>query len=218
MERENIIAKIKKLREHSVENGCSKAEAIQFALKAQKLIAENDVEEWELADEVKKVIETPTKSTSRTWAQGLATVIADNFRCRAYQRQETKHKWSFVFVGWKADSEAAEIVFSSLFEMGHRLGKEYEDFAYTDPNAYNNFVIGFIRGVKSELEKQCKELLLITPMEVNEYYSAKNLVRSRRSTPRASNQDSITRGIQQGRNAVRSRRMQAPGASNFLPA
>lgn len=34
MEREKIIEKIKKLREHSVENGCNEAEAIQFALKA----------------------------------------------------------------------------------------------------------------------------------------------------------------------------------------
>lgn len=33
MEREKIIEKIKKLREHSVENGCNEAEAIQFALR-----------------------------------------------------------------------------------------------------------------------------------------------------------------------------------------
>lgn len=65
MEREKIIEKIKKLREHSVENGCNEAEAIQFALKAQKLIADNDVEEWELADEVKRVTETTTGWTAR---------------------------------------------------------------------------------------------------------------------------------------------------------
>lgn len=79
MERERIIEKIKKLREHSVENGCNEAEAIQFALKAQKLIADNDVEEWELADEVRRVAETTTGSTSKAWAPSLALAIADNF-------------------------------------------------------------------------------------------------------------------------------------------
>lgn len=77
MEREKIIEKIKKLREHSVENGCNEAEAIQFALKAQKLIADNDVEEWELADEVKRVTETEGCKASRPWAQSLLAVVAE---------------------------------------------------------------------------------------------------------------------------------------------
>ena len=104
MEREKIIEKIKKLREHSVENGCNEAEAIQFALKAQRLIADNDVEEWELADEVKQVTETTTARTAKAWAPSLASVIADNFRCRVYQRRVTDRKYEYVFVGWKADS------------------------------------------------------------------------------------------------------------------
>ena len=42
--REQIIERIKKLLSHSVENGATEAEAVAFALKAQKLIADNDVE------------------------------------------------------------------------------------------------------------------------------------------------------------------------------
>ena len=67
--REQIIERIKKLLSHSVENGATEAEAVAFALKAQKLIAENDVEDWELGEECKQeVIEATTeKSYSRAW-------------------------------------------------------------------------------------------------------------------------------------------------------
>ena len=43
--RSEIVKKIKKLLAHSVENGATEAEAVAFALKAQRLIAENDIEE-----------------------------------------------------------------------------------------------------------------------------------------------------------------------------
>ena len=175
MERERIIEKIKKLREHSVENGCNEAEAIQFALKAQKLIADNDVEEWELADEVRRVAETTTGSTSKAWAPSLALAIADNFRGKVYQRQVTTRKYEFHFVGYKADSEAAEIVYTNLLEACHRLAGEYQDFAYTDPGAYSNFVIGFIAGVRAELEKQCFELMIVCPKEVEDHFDGLGL-------------------------------------------
>lgn len=212
MERERIIEKIKKLREHSVENGCNEAEAIQFALKAQRLIADNDVEEWELADEVKQVTETATARTAKSWAPNLASVIADNFRCRVYQRRITDRKYEYVFVGWKADSEAAEIVYQNLLEVGDRLAHEYEDFAYTDPNAYSNFIVGFVDGVKGELEKQSFELMIVCPSEVSDYFESLDLGKSTRRGPRATNRDSISRGQTAGRDAVRSRRMDAPRA------
>ncbi len=219
MEREKIIEKIKKLREHSVENGCNEAEAIQFALKAQKLIADNDVEEWELADEVKRVTETEGCKASRPWAQSLLAVVAENFRCRAYMQKATmrSRSWKPVFVGYKADSEAAALVFEHLLKTGDRLGHEYEDFAYTDSNAYTNFTMGFVLGVKSELEKQSFELMIVCPKEVDDYMEGLNLKTSKSRGPRTTNTDSISRGMQQGRDAVRSRRVEAP-RGNLLPA
>ena len=220
MERNKIIDKIKKLQAHSVENGASEAEAIQFALKAQKLIAENDVEEWELADEVKRVTETEGLcKASRPWAQSLLATVAENFRCRAYMRKATmgSKSWRPVFVGYKADSEAAALVFEHLLKTGDRLGHEYEDFAYTDSNAYTNFTMGFVLGVKSELEKQSFELMIVCPKEVDDYMEGLNLRTSRSRGPRTTNNDSISRGMQQGRDAVRSRRVEAP-RGNLLPA
>ena len=48
MDRERMIEKIGKLLEHSTANGATEAEAVAFALKAQRLMAENGIEEWEL--------------------------------------------------------------------------------------------------------------------------------------------------------------------------
>lgn len=54
--RSEIVEKIKKLLAHSVENGATEAEAVAFALKAQRLIAENDIEQWELGDEQRREV------------------------------------------------------------------------------------------------------------------------------------------------------------------
>ena len=120
-------------------------------------------------------------------------------------------------VGYKPESEAAEIVYATLLETCHRLANEYQDFAYTDPDAYSNFVIGFIAGVRAELEKQCFELMIVCPKEVEDYFEGLGLGRSHRRGLKASNNDSISRGMQQGRDAVRSRRVEAP-RGNLLPA
>lgn len=131
--REQIIEKIKKLLEHSVENGATEAEAVAFALKAQKLIADNDIEEWELGEKAEReVVEVMTENYyTREWRGLLARAIADNFRCSVYQRSHQikcsdKRRKSFcVFVGYPNDAKAASIVFDHLYKVGDALGKEY---------------------------------------------------------------------------------------------
>lgn len=110
--REQIIERIKKLLSHSVENGATEAEAVAFALKAQKLIADNDVEDWELGEDCKQeVVEVMTeKSYSRAWRSFLACAIADNFRCKAIQSgryvgNSSRRKTFITFVGYECDAK-----------------------------------------------------------------------------------------------------------------
>ena len=71
--RSEILEKIKKLLAHSVENGATEAEAVAFALKAQRLIAENDIEQWELGDEQRReVIEEESNVNLPTFVVALA--------------------------------------------------------------------------------------------------------------------------------------------------
>lgn len=213
-DREAIIERIRKLQSHSVENGATEAEAIAFALKAQKLIADNNIEDWELGEDCKQeVIEVTTeKSYSRAWRSFLAVAIADNFRCKSVQSMRytggSKRKPFITFIGYECDAKAASMVFEHLYAVGNRLGKAHENRCYTDPDAYENFVRGFVQGVRDELEKQCQALMLVCPQEVNDYMDGMSLKRAR--SPRAiyGNAHSQAAGREAGRDAVRSRRVE----------
>lgn len=213
--REQIIERIKKLLSHSVENGATEAEAVAFALKAQKLIAENDVEDWELGEECKQeVIEATTeKSYSRAWRCFLAATVAENFRCKAIQRQRftetgSRRKTFITFIGYECDAKAALMVFEHLYAVGNKLGKEHESRYYTDKDAYENFVRGFTQGVEDELAKQCQALMLVCPKDVDDYYNNMNLKQPRRQRAIFGSEHSREAGRAAGRDAVRSRRVE----------
>lgn len=213
-ERENIIEKIKKLLAHSVENGATEAEAIAFALKAQKLIAEYDIEEWELADDNKQeVIEHETERFyARKWSDYLAAIVASNFRCKSFNRRRVvkgsrRRKCYVVFVGYEFDAKAAAIVFDHLYEVGDRLGREWRK-RIGHSMAYDNFVFGFCDGVKTELEKQCQALMLVCPQEVAAYIDALDLGPARRHRSVMKIEGVYDEGKAAGREAVRSRRME----------
>lgn len=212
--REQIIERIKKLLSHSVENGATEAEAVAFALKAQKLIADNDVEDWELGEDCKQeVVEVMTdKSYSRTWRSFLARAIADNFRCKAiqlgrYVGNSSRRKTFITFVGYECDAKAASIVFDHLYTIGNKLGKAHENRCYTEPDAYENFVRGFTQGVRDELEKQCQALMLVCPQDVEDYYNDMDLKAARRPRLIWGSEHSQEAGRKAGREAVRSRRV-----------
>ena len=213
-DREDIIGKIKKLLAHSVENGATEAEAIAFALKAQKLIAEHDVEAWELDDGGKQeVIECMTeKHYARKWREFLAVTVADNFRCKAFfeSRRENgsqRRKTHVVFVGYECDTKAAAIVFDHLYEVGDRLGRECRK-RIGHPMAYDNFVFGFDDGVRTELEKQCQALMLVCPQKVTEYMDGLELKNAIPYRKVYRFDGAYEEGAVAGREAVRSRRME----------
>lgn len=178
--RSEIVEKIKKLLAHSVENGATEAEAVAFALKAQRLIAENDIEQWELGDEQRREVieEESNVNLPRTWSRWLASVVSENFRCKLYInpiQQEKSVKNHAVFVGYAQDAQAARIVFERLRRVAERAGnasrKKYRGASW----AYNSITLGFVEGVKGELEKQCQALMLKVPSDVSEYYEGLGL-------------------------------------------
>lgn len=213
MEREKIIEKIRKLREHSVENGATEAEAIAFALKAQRLIADNDIEEWEIDGEQvgREVIELESQTTMRrAWRKILLGVVAENFRCKALlniRLRGSRREQVPTFVGYRADAEAAMLVYDHLLKVGDHLARKHEDDYYTDPDAYENFVRGFTDGVRIELEKQSQALMLVCPKDVDDYMDGLHLKRARGPRRIGYSEASREAGRQAGRDAVRSRRI-----------
>lgn len=221
--RSEIVEKIKKLLAHSVEKGATEAEAVAFALKAQRLIADNDIEQWELGDEQRREVieEESNVNLPRSWSRWLATVVAENFRCKIFLRpvkQEDYVKNYAVFVGYVQDAQAARIVFERLRRVAERAGNASRKKHSGASWAYNSITFGFVEGVKGELEKQCQALMLKVPSDVSDYFEDLSLTRTRKSPGCRVSNSLLEEGRETGRDAVRSGRLGQEDASFMLSA
>lgn len=225
-ERSKIVERIKKLLALSEDRGATEAEAVAAVMMAQRLMADNDVEDWELHEVDEQPISTAnSEPVRRRWRWELADAIASNFRCRYYQsrKREEASGWEFVtrmvFYGYESDAKAASLAFDYLYKVGDKLGcrracKAYREHGYSD-GAYNGFVLGFVEGVRAELEKQSQALLIVVPPKVSESYEGFSV-----GFGKANTHVNIARtefaysayeeGLAEGRNAVQGRRMDAP--------
>lgn len=219
---ETIIEKINKLLALAEKNP-EQNEAISAAAKAQELIAKYNIEIEKLGKSTEEEITISKYSNGKgyKWRYQLGSVVAKNFRCKCYALGRD----DIVFYGYKRDTEAALAVFKFLFKTGNKLAdKEYNRIYNSSPWAYtkgirNSFLVGFVSGVKSVLDEQCKALMIVTPTEVEEAYAehSKNFgtVNSTLNT-RGGTAESYERGHRAGREAMQSRQM-ASGVEQ-LPA
>lgn len=230
MAREQTINRIKKLLALAKDNA-NMAEATAAALKAQKLIADNDVSKDELYEkEPENIGKVEGRDiVGKPWAVYLARAIADNFRCQHYFTEGGYRGWSGrvkktsrkpVFVGYETDAEAARITFDRLYEIGERLAdaecRRAKRLYGTTAGVRNSFLVGdgrstgYIGGIRSELEKQSKELMLVRPKAVDDFYEdmSKGFGQMHSSIrSQGYSQDSANRGYDAGRDSLRSARM-----------
>ncbi len=213
MTREMAIDKIRKILALA-ENNPSKNEAISAALMAQKLMAKYNILETEIQQEVTdnniESLQVVVSGKVQKWRLYLAQVVAKNFRCKVYLRGQ-----DVVFFGYKKDADICKEVFLSIYRIGVKLSdkakREARSKYGTAKGIRNSFCIGFVDGIKSELEKQSTALIIIVPKEVNEKYD--NMSRGWKN--RASNvsvnrfnPDAYSAGKQAGKDAMQSRRLE----------
>lgn len=173
-DRKKIIERIRKLLTLAENKGATQAEATAAALAAQRLMAQNDVEEWEVhAEDADPIEGIESKHSPRRWRWHLAEVIAPAFRCRYHQQRSWgcgKYLYKMCFYGYKTDAMAAALTFDYLYKLGNRLGRRFTKGA--PRGTFNAYVLGFVEGVRLELEKQCEALMIVTPPKVNDSYEA----------------------------------------------
>lgn len=235
-DREKLIERIKKLLAVTEQRGATEQEAIQAALMAQKLMAEYDVNDYELGSDSEPIEEAKTKR-GRAWESILAQVVAENFRCKCFTRMdylsETARKRTahMVFYGYRHDAEAARIVYERLASVGHKQALKHArkreeelmrqgDWDVRRKYLYDDFVTAYIEGVKSVLEKQSQALMIVCPPKVNEAYAerSKDFTKGRRiSFTRYGDSKSREAGRQAGRDAVMAGRV-AAGNNSFMLA
>lgn len=178
---EKIIAKIKKVLELS-KNNPSEEEAKSAALKAQKLMAEYHISmsEVEAVEDINNIVEkTVNIGTGNKWKYTLAGIISKNFRCKHFYYGKS----SVVFYGHEVDAVIAAETFKFLFETGNKAAISFYNKLRNEAVRYgkffdgtgikNSFLIGYLEGIKEELEKQCTALMIVVPKEVEEKYSEK---------------------------------------------
>lgn len=221
--RNDIIERIKKLLALAEDDGATEAEATAAALMAQRLIAQNDVEQWELHTAAEEPIESHSSAPARSrWRFRLADVVAPAFRCRYLNhRKWSSEKFEYAqhieFYGYRTDAKAAAITFDFLYKIGCRLARRAA--RGKAHGTYNAYVLGFVWGIKNELEKQTEALMIVVPPKVEESFEAYTAdfreVNDKLSFGRGGDaKKAYERGVAEGRDAVRSRRMDEAETTN----
>jgi len=214
MTREDVIAKIQALFNITEANGSSKQEAISAALMAQRFISKYDIQESELFTvEDYEVVEVASDPVFRKFKYTLAKIIADNYRCRYYiSSVGRKHK--MVFVGRTVDATAASLIFNKLYEAVNDYANSESRMYYGQGgNLYglyfNSAAISYMDGIKAELEKQSKELMLVRPKEVDDSYEeiTAGFRRVRNTGMTSFGHVNYDKGFQAGRDAIRASRL-----------
>lgn len=172
---EKILNKIKNLLDLA-NNNPNENEALAAALKAQELMAKYNIEldqldhKEETREIVKAVYRQSGKHEMKKWKIGLATIIAENFRCKVY----FINKQDVVFYGYKEDAKIALQVFTYLYEAGNKFAVRYYNKCKKEGRetrgVMNTYLAGFRDGVKDVLGKQCTALMIVTPKEVTESF------------------------------------------------
>jgi hypothetical protein len=166
---EKVIEKIKKLLNTANDKGATENEAMIAALKAQELMAKydisiTDVEDDDNSDEI--VTEEYETGTGNKWKYILSEIVANNFCCKTYNINKTR----IVFYGYKRHSVIAKDVFKMLYETGNRLAMRYyqrrKNNGEDTKGFKNQFLLGYVQGIKFVLDKQCTALMIVTPKEV----------------------------------------------------
>ena len=214
---EKIIQTIRKLFELS-KNNPSEEEAKSAALKAQEMLAKYHIDMREVEaidiDAVESIEEVKVDLPAKKWKYKLATIVADNFRCKHFYIG----KGILVFYGHKTDADIAAETFKYLFDIGNRLAGREVDRVFgetgTSANVYNSFVAGFCKGIEEGLAQQCVALMIVTPEDVKTSFTemSKNW-KSMNCGPMRIGANTHCReayesGRTEGRHAVRSRQIE----------
>lgn len=171
MTNKDTVEKIKKILAKANCPTVSEAEAKTFMLKAQKLMAEEGINEDDLGEDEKQrmIMRSVFVPKNPQWCLILAQVIAQNFKCESFEFGIAP---GIHFLGYEADVEICVQVFEYARKICNRFAcrevRKYEKLEKSTNGVYYSYCMGFMVGVKSALDRQCKALMIITPPEIKQ--------------------------------------------------
>lgn len=154
-----ILSKIEKLLALAGNNP-SESEAQAAMLKAQQLMAENDLDPSKLeelrkqAEEKEAVVEYFKGYHNTQWAIYLAQIICNNFRCNLFRAKG----YGLVFVGLKDDVAICKAVFTfasqTLEKNMMKLRRQYRKQGKPTDGISGDYAAGFISGLDDKYREQ----------------------------------------------------------------
>lgn len=173
----NIISKIEKLLALAGNNP-SEAEAQAAMLKAQKLMAENNLTMETLNSnkepQKKEVVQEWFEGgQSCQWMRNLGKVIANNFRCDMM----VGPGYGLVFIGLKEDAKICIQVFNfaahTLEKNMRKIRRQYRKQGLSTEGISGDYSRGFIKGLSDKFKEQVDRnnwgLILVKDNMVTEY-------------------------------------------------
>lgn len=170
-------------------NNPSEEEAQAAMLKAQQLMLRYRIEEGDLEDPEKQVvneIDTDVTCTSIVdpWIAHLCKCIAQNYRCECFMRQRNRSKQKrMIIIGLGDEPEVARsvfmyarsVIYHEIDEMRKRARKDGIGTRDMRPIT-DSYAKGFINGLRDKFERQKDEhpewaLVVCTPKPVMDVVS-----------------------------------------------
>lgn len=155
-------------------NNPSEEEAKAAAMKAQKLIAQYNLDLSSLSSEEKieyKLLKAEHPNNNG-YRGRLAAILAPNFRCKAVYLGTDVH-----FFGREGDVDTCVNVFNYLYKTMRTNGCRQERIARKEGRSAhgvaNCYWLGFMNGLKDELGAQSKALAIIVPEDVKDKFTEK---------------------------------------------
>lgn len=207
MNREQLMEKVNKLLALAGNNP-SEAEANAAYAKAQKLIAEYNLDMSEFSDEEKIVMMPCEHPKNKGYRINLAVIIGRNFRCRVMM-----HGNIVNFLGYETDAKVCVQIFNHAYKVSNKLGRKevrkYRKMGCDVHGVFNSYVSGFCDGMREVLDEQCRALMIVVPKEVDEEVERRASGRRYRGGQRDSyfNGSSYRSGRTDGRAHMRSREL-----------
>ena len=165
MDKDKVISMIRKLLSLA-QNNNNEAEAELAMLKAQELMAKNDIKvDFSKPEEIEYVSLECEHKWDCTFKNPLAQVIAQNFRCMMWL-------WGkqVMFMGHELDTRIAKETFEFAYDFirknADRICNKHRKQHGHARGVFNSYSLGFIHGLKAKLESQSHELALIVPPDV----------------------------------------------------
>lgn len=208
-----IIDKITKLLARA-ENNPFAGEAQACMLKAQQLMIEHNLTVADVSENTSQaeVSELDFTEYARTiwWKKDLVNIIAKNFRCKCFLRNDHHTRRSkIVVLGLKEDVEIAMRIFDfaveAIISCSSQYLKEAKKQGLSTKGLKNTYIFGFLSGLKAQFAEQVNQndwgLILVEDPLVTQAYNELKLRKGRAGSVQTSkHEEARQRGYQDGKN------------------